>query len=201
MRVLGMIGIPLCVLALVACGSDSSADTTPSTTSSTETPTATGEGQEQAAAPAADLSALVLATAPSEAATITSLKQAIEPGAAVTLTGRVGGRANPFIDGRAAMTVVDPGAVAACDTIEGDSCGTPWDFCCESQSKIAAAMATVQVVDEQGMPKKVGLNGLGGLAPGSMVVVTGTVSPNSADGNLIVDATGIHVQAAKPVVE
>jgi hypothetical protein len=79
-------------------------------------------------------------------------------------------------------------------TTGNDHCKTPWDACCEDQQTIAAAAATVQVVNDKGQPLKVGLNGHKGIAPGKDVTVTGKV--RSADEkNLVVDATGIYVKS------
>ena len=51
----------------------------------------------------------------------------------VVVVGRIGGRVNPWIKGAAAFSIVDR-SLKPCNEIEGDTCKTPWDYCCESGS-------------------------------------------------------------------
>jgi hypothetical protein len=84
--------------------------------------------------------------------------------------------------------------VKSCAEVEGDACPTPWDLCCEDTQSITANSVTVQVVDDQGHPLKVGLKGHGGLKPLSEVVARGTVK-KSADGKAVVlNATEMFVK-------
>ena len=138
---------------------------------------------------------LVLSSAPANATDVKAAKAIVKPGDAVVLHGVIGGRVDPLAANRAIMTVIDP-SLETCDKMKGgdDHCKTPWDACCEEQETIAAAAATVQVVNDQGQPLKVGLNGYQGIAPGKDVTVVGRV--RSADEkNLVVDATGIYVKS------
>jgi hypothetical protein len=177
--------IPLLAVAVSACGGKPPGEGAAAVASSATAPAA----QDQLA----DL----LMPAPTVAvSSITALKQSAQPGQEVVLRGRIGGRAEPFVAGRAAMVVADDEALAACDTNPDDACTTPWDFCCEPQAEIAKGIAVVQVVGEDGKPKPVDLKGLVGIGPGTVVPVSCTVADGSADGNLIVNATGIHPQTA-----
>jgi hypothetical protein len=49
----------------------------------------------------------------------------------VTVLGRIGGDARPFVEDMAAFMIVDR-KLKACNEIPDDPCPTPWDFCCES---------------------------------------------------------------------
>ena len=139
--------------------------------------------------------ALVLASAPADAKDVKAAKANLKPGDEVVLRGVIGGRVDPIAANRAIMTVIDP-SIQTCDKMEGgdDHCKTPWDACCEEQESIAAAAATVQVVNDKGQPLKVGLNGHKGIAPGKDVTVAGKVR-SVGEKNLIVDATGIYVKS------
>ena len=159
-----------------------------------------GAGCEKAATePAKPVAATVpadlfLTAAPADAADVSAAKTAAREGDRVTLRGRIGGSLSPFTAERAVFTIIDP-ALPACSDNEGDSCETPWDYCCEPKEKIRANAATVQVVDASGAPLKTGLQGAGGLAPLSEVVVVGTVSQRDEGGTLVVNAEKIYVAA------
>jgi hypothetical protein len=155
---------------------------------------ATAESKPEAPSDAIP-AALVLANAPANAKDVKLAKANLKPGDEVVLHGVIGGRVDPIAQNRAIITVIDP-SLQTCDkmTTGNDHCKTPWDACCEDQQTIAAAAATVQVVNDKGQPLKVGLNGHKGIAPGKDVTVTGKV--RSADEkNLVVDATGIYVKS------
>ena len=138
---------------------------------------------------------LVLANAPANAEDVKLAKANLKPGDEVVLHGVIGGRVDPLAANRAIMTVIDP-SLPTCDKMSGgdDHCKTPWDACCEEQETIAAAAATVQVVNDKGQPLKIGLNGHKGIAPGKDVTVVGKVR-SAEDKNLVVDATGIYVKS------
>ncbi len=128
---------------------------------------------------------------------VVDARKNVEPGAEITVTGFIGGREEPFVDGRAIFTLADSKALTRCDSKPGDSCPTPWDACCDEPEKIKASVATVQVVDGKGMVLKRKLNGVGGIAPGSTVSVKGRIAPGSTSAALIINAEQIHV-APKP---
>jgi len=93
---------------------------------------------------------------------------------------------------RATVMIADMKLVP-CNKRPGDTCETPWDFCCVANDEKAANIAIVQVVDEKGKLIKSTLKGVNGLDHLSVVVVKGKVA--KTDGaNLIVNATGIYVE-------
>jgi len=136
---------------------------------------------------------LILASAPEGAQDLAAVKESAKPGDQVTIRGVIGGREEPLAENRAVFMLIDP-SVTTCDRMPGDSCKTPWDACCEDPDLIKQKSATVQVVDAEGQPLKKGLSGVGGIAPNKPIIVKGVVREGSDAQNLVVDATGIHVQ-------
>ena len=155
-------------------------------------------------APSGDASSLdkalletVLGTVPTgEAKAIGELKGTAKPGDEVTLTGRIMGNIKPFVEGRAAFILADPSIITACSDIPGDECETPWDNCCDSPEDKRKAIATIQIVNDQGRVLKQGVEGIGGLANLATVTLSGKVADGSQGDVLIVNATAI--QAGKP---
>lgn len=107
----------------------------------------------------------------------------------VVLTGLVMGVPAPFVEGRAVFVLGDDGSMAPCT----DGCSMPWDACCDSESARMAGTATIQVVDENGKPLRLGLKGINGLSELSRVTVAGTVAPNASAQAFIVNASAIHI--------
>ncbi len=159
--------------------------------------------QNQAGAPAqpaapepppTELPATLLAKdALPDAIGVVDARKAVEPGREIVLTGFIGGREEPFVDGRAIFTLADSKALTRCDAKPGDGCQTPWDACCDEPGKIKASIASIQVVDGDGLVLKRKLEGFGGIAPGSTVSVKGKIAPGSTSDALIVNAEQIHV--------
>ena len=131
--------------------------------------------------------------APADAAPLAQVRAAAAPGDTVAFHGYIGGRMEPFTEGRAMFLMADSEAAPAC---QPTTCPTPWDACCIPNKQVAANSATVQVVDESGQLLGVGLNGVSGLAPGTELTVVGEV--REANENVfIVDATGLAISVSK----
>ena len=153
--------------------------------------------REQAAPPPAQLSAaapilsagLFTSTQSSDAKPIAEARAHAKPGDTIAIEGYIGGRAKPFTEGRAVFLLADVEKAPPCD----DGCETPWDACCEPSETIIANSATVQVVDAQGAPLKLSLDGTNGLKSGAVVTVTGKVR-ETGERILIVDATEITIK-------
>ena len=136
---------------------------------------------------------LFLTAAPADAKDIKDAKPTLKAGDKVTLTGRIGGSEEPFVDGRAVFTIVDS-HIKDCDQMgEKGHCKTPWDYCCEPSDDLAKASATVQVVGADGKPLKSSLKDVHGLKPLATVVVVGTVA-SVEGGSLVVNASGMHLK-------
>lgn len=130
---------------------------------------------------------------PKDAKPVKEAKAAAKVGDTVTITGRIGGRKEPFVKNRAMFFLVDP-SLKACSENPGDTCKFPWDFCCETPETMKACMATIQIVGADGKPLKVTAEGAGGMKPLSRLTVVGKVREVSKDGALVIDATGIFVE-------
>lgn len=137
---------------------------------------------------------LVVATEPAGAQDVADAKKTVKAGDPVTLVGRIGGRVKPFVDGRAIFSVVSP-KLRTCSEIEGDTCETPWDYCCEDKETMRTHTVTVRLVGEGSEPLAFGVQGQAGLAPGARVVVEGKVHEN--DAAFVVDARRVHVAQAR----
>ncbi|NIL95714.1 MAG: hypothetical protein GTO53_00715, partial [Planctomycetales bacterium] len=78
--------------------------------------------------PAPNRSKYVLADEPAGAQGVRQVRQAAKDQDEVIVVGRIGGLANPWVEGRAAFSIVDP-ALKSCHDMGDDDCPTPWDYC------------------------------------------------------------------------
>ena len=117
-------------------------------------------------------------------------KERTKQGDTVVLSGRIGGRAVPFVKGRAVFLLADE-TLPPCT----DGCATPWDFCCTPPKVIMEGLATVQVVGPDGRSLKTELRNVNGLQPMAAVVVEGKVAKR--DTNVfVVNADRIYVKSS-----
>lgn len=131
--------------------------------------------------------------APADAKDISEARRTrtLKVGDAVVLQGRIGGGNAPFVQGRAAFTLVGRG-LKACNEIPGDNCSRPWDYCCETRADIRANSISVQVVDSAGQVLRTGFKGRRGLKELSEVVVVGEVA-STEGGGVVVNARELHI--------
>jgi hypothetical protein len=167
-----------CLFALAGC---SEQDSTPTASEDAGTPPT----------PAVDGTKFLLTAEPEGANDVINVREDSGDGDDVVIVGRIGGSANPWVEGRAAFSIVD-GSLKACSDIEGDSCPIPWDYCCET-SKLPTATALVKFVDENGALVKADARELLSVKELSTVVVTGKAQRDDA-GNLTVLASGVFVK-------
>src|SRR5688500_3116572 len=85
---------------------------------------------ESTAAAATLPAGMIVATAPADAKGVIELKGSAKDGDEVVMRGVVGGSEDPVAANQAIVTLVDT-SVTTCDKMEGDTCKTPWDACCE----------------------------------------------------------------------
>ena len=138
-----------------------------------------------------DGSVYLLAAEPEGAADVIQVRADAADGDEVVVVGRIGGSGNPWIEGRAAFSIVD-GSLKACSDIPGDNCPQPWDYCCET-SKLPGAAALVKVVDDNGDLVEADAKGLLNVKELSRVVVQGKAQRDDA-GNLTILARGVFVK-------
>jgi len=129
---------------------------------------------------------------PANTPKLTEVKAESNVGDKVMFEARVGGRADVFVEGMAIFVAADPRLIS-CDQREGDYCKIPWDYCCEHPGKMKLGTATVQIMDDAGVPYEVSAEGQGGIAPLKTIVVQGVVSEKDESGTFVVDASSIWV--------
>ncbi|MBN1912550.1 MAG: hypothetical protein JW818_22710 [Pirellulales bacterium] len=147
--------------------------------------------ENSASGPKVDGAKYLLAKAPDGAAEVIEVFKSAKDGDDVVIVGRIGGSKNPWIESRAAFSLVDC-SLKACTDISGDNCPTPWDYCCVTD-QMPGATALVKIVDDQGKPLPVGAKQLLGVEELSTVVVKGKAKRDDA-GNLTVLAEGVHLK-------
>lgn len=133
-----------------------------------------------------------LAERPDNVPMLREVKASTTVGDSVRFEARVGGRANPFVDGLAVFLSADPRLIS-CDQREGDGCPVPHDYCCEDAKRLQEGTATVQLVDSAGKLFAINAQGQGGIEPLKTIVVEGIVSEKADDGVFVVNATHIWV--------
>ena len=136
---------------------------------------------------------LFLKESPTTATNVGELKKSAKEGDEVVLRGQVGGQEKDVINGTRAMFMIADMKLVSCNKMPGDTCKTPWDFCCVPVNEKAANIAIVQVVDAKGKLVKASLKGANGLDNLSVVVIKGKVAKSDSN-NLIVNASGIYVE-------
>lgn len=146
------------------------------------------------AGPSAEVAAILSAAPAGEPKAIHVIRATVKPGDEITLSGRIMGNGQPFVEGRAAFILGDPELLTPCNEIPGDPCETPWDCCCDTKEDKKQGIATIQIKGPDGRVLKGGLEGLGGLAKLATVTVSGKVAEGSSAESLVVNATAIQVK-------
>src|SRR5262245_30211879 len=144
--------------------------------------------------PQAATSDFRLASEPAGARGVSEVRKAGgKDGDEVVVIGRIGGSAKPFVAGRAAFTIVDP-ALKPCSDREGDTCETPWDYCCDTPEDLAAATVLVKVVDKEGKTVARDAKELLGVKELQTVVVRGRAKRDEKGNLTAVQASGLFVR-------
>jgi hypothetical protein len=135
-------------------------------------------------------SSMVLEKKPTGAVEVLALRKDVKDKQSVVVVGRIGGRPNPWIKGTAAFPIVDR-SLKPCNEIEGDTCKTPWDYCCEAH--VAQATVFVMFIDENGKVIKKDARELLHVKELQTVVVQGTAKRDKA-GNVTILASKIYIR-------
>jgi len=141
--------------------------------------------------PPVDGSKFLLDSEPEDAHDVIAARVDAKDGDEIVLVGRIGGGPDPWIDGRAAFTIVDA-SLKPCNELEGDDCPVPLDYCCET-SDLSKATALVKVMDADGTLVKADARKLLNVKELATVVVQGKAHRDDA-GNFIILATGVYVK-------
>ena len=90
---------------------------------SQESPT-TATPQVTNLASAVDGSKYLLNSEPDDAMDVIKVRKEAKDDENIVIVGRIGGSENPWVEGRAAFSIVDP-SLKPCE----DGCPKPWDYC------------------------------------------------------------------------
>jgi len=140
---------------------------------------------------------LILAAAPAGAKDVIVLKKDAKENDEVVVRGIIGGREKTFVSGFAMFTIADAG-MTSCNLRPGDKCPAPWDFCCETD--LPKKIVTIQIPGPDGKPLKMNVQGSNGLDHLAVVIVKGKVEKKDAEGNLIINASGIFIEKPAPML-
>ena len=131
----------------------------------------------------------LLKTEPAGAQEIIAVRANAKNDDEVTLVGRIGGDANPWIEGVAAFSLIDNSPKPCTE----DGCEKPWDYCCEPSKTLATSRVLVKMVDKQGKLIATDARKLLGVKELQTLVVHGKAQRDD-QGNLTVLATGVFVK-------
>jgi hypothetical protein len=135
----------------------------------------------------------LLEKAPQRAAEVAAIRKDAKDQQNIVVVGRVGGRTNPWVKGTAAFSIVDR-SLKACSELPGDTCPTPWDFCCEAD--LAKSTLLVMVHDRDGKIVKKDARELLGLKELDTVYVAGKTKRDKT-GNVSIVASKFYVAGEK----
>lgn len=147
--------------------------------------TATSGGSTAATDPTVGASYL-LGTEPAAAIGVLEMREKSVHDEDVVVVGRIGGSEHPWVDGRAAFSIVDE-SLAPCS----EGCPTPWDYCCADG--LPDATVLVKFVDRAGKVVAGDARRLWNVAELATVVVKGKTSRDDA-GNVTILADGMYVR-------
>lgn len=133
----------------------------------------------------------LLSEEPRDANDVIAVRESAQDDEAVVVVGRIGGSRDPWVEGRAAFSIVDL-SLKACSDIEGDTCKMPWDYCCQTDL-LPDATVLVKVVDESGELIGTDSRELLSVKELDTVVVNGKAKRDDA-GNLTVLASKLYVK-------
>lgn len=153
---------------------------------------ATSEAEDFTLPEGIDASQYVLDVEPDGGQDVIAARESTQDNEDIVIVGRIGGGEHPWVEGRAAFSIVDP-SLKACSDIPGDGCPVPWDYCCETD-KLPTSSALITVVDENGDVVKADARALLKVKELSTVVVRGRAKVDD-EGNLMVLATGVFVRS------
>lgn len=133
----------------------------------------------------------LLSTEPLGAKNVSDVRDSSKNDEEVSVVGRIGGRKDPWVPHMAGFTIADL-TMVPCNEREGDTCPTPWDYCCEDENIIAKKTLPVRFLNEQGEVINTDARELLAVKELSTVVVRGKIKRDKDSIKLIAD--GIYVK-------
>jgi hypothetical protein len=131
----------------------------------------------------------LLTEEPAGAADVIAVRNDAKDQDDVVVVGRIGGRVNPWIADSAAFSIVDR-SLKPCSDIPGDTCETPWDFCCDS--RLPQSTLLVMLYDSDNKLVRGDARRLLGVKELDTVVVRGKAK-RDRDGNVSIVASKLYV--------
>ena len=147
-------------------------------------------GSSASERPSADGAKYLLPSQPEGATDVRAARETAADGDRVVVIGRIGGSENPWVEGRAAFSIVDR-SLKACSDIPGDMCPKPWDYCCETL-RLPSSTALVKVIGDDGSLVRSDARELLNVQELSTVVAEGQALRDD-NGNLVVLASAVYV--------
>lgn len=138
-----------------------------------------------------DGSKFLLAEEPDDAVGVIEARELAKDGQSIVVVGRIGGAANPWVEGRAAFTLIDASKLIVADGEESGEGEICMDDCCADER--ADCTTLVKVVDADGKLVAADARKLLGVTDSDMIVVSGRVSKDDT-GNFAILASGVHVR-------
>ena len=89
--------------------------------------TTTGSSTSNAGS-AVDGSNFLITNEPDDAMGVITVREEAKDQTDVVIVGRIGGSKNPWVEGLAAFSIVDP-SLKSCAETGSDNCPKPWDYC------------------------------------------------------------------------
>ncbi|MCA9248934.1 MAG: hypothetical protein KDA42_17525 [Planctomycetales bacterium] len=139
-----------------------------------------------------DKSKYILSEEPEGAVGVMIAREDMQDQDDIVLVGRIGGRKNPWIEGRSAFMVIDAAMTVVADGEDSGGGEVCMDDCCASLR--AECTTLVKIVDEQGKPLAIDARELLGAKANDMVVVKGKVQRDEKDGTFTIAASGVYVR-------
>ena len=138
-----------------------------------------------------DGSKFLLAEEPDDAIGVIEARESATDGDSIVVVGRIGGAANPWVEGRAAFTLIDASKLIVADGQESGAGEICMDDCCAEER--AGCTTLVKVIDADGRLVPADARKLLGINNSDMIVVRGKVSKDET-GNFAILASGVHVR-------
>ena len=142
--------------------------------------------------PSIDKSKYVLSAEPDGAVGVMIAREDFKNQDDIVLVGRIGGRKNPWIEGRSAFMLIDASMSVVADGEDTDESQVCMDDCCASLR--AECTTLVKIVDDQGKPLAIDARELLDVTENDMVVVQGKVQRDKDEGTFTVAASGVYVR-------
>ena len=132
-----------------------------------------------------------LAEEPDDAIGVIDARESADDGAPLTVVGRIGGTTTPWVNGRAAFTLLDASLVLVAEGADSGLGEICTGDCCATER--AHATMLVKILDESGRVLEVDSRQLLGIAENDMVVVCGKAKKDK-NGNVALVANAVFVR-------